>query len=231
MITIRKSLERGHADHGWLQTNHTFSFANYYEPKYLGFRALRVINEDQIAPESGFPSHSHQDMEIITYVTEGALEHQDSMGNTTVIKPGEVQLMCAGTGVVHSEYNRLLNQPTHLLQIWITPDKENYPPGYSQKSFVQDFSNNTLVLVASRHGRNGSLTINQDVDVYVGRSALPGGKMFKGQFDHQWVQVIKGEVEINDQLLGPGDGAALSDQHELNLHWSKNSEFIIFDLI
>ncbi|MBI2519721.1 MAG: pirin family protein [Bdellovibrio sp.] len=231
MITIRKSEERGYADHGWLQTKHTFSFANYHDSKYLGFRTLLVINEDRVLAESGFPMHSHRDMEIITYVVEGALEHQDSMGNSSVIKPGEVQRMSAGTGVTHSEYNPLRDQTTHLLQIWIVPDKNNYRPGYSQKSFSQAFAKNNLVLVASHHGRDDSLTIHQDTDVYVGKCKLAGESLFKGQFEYQWIQVIKGEVKIKEQLLNAGDGAALSEINEFMLQWSNNSEFIIFDLV
>ncbi len=231
MITIRKSEERGHAENEWLQTKHTFSFADYYDPDFLGFRVLRVINEDRVAADSGFPMHSHRDMEIITYVVEGALEHKDSMGNSSTITPGEVQRMSAGTGVTHSEYNRLPNQTTHLLQIWITPDKNGHTPGYSQKSFQKKFDNDDLVLVVSRHGRDGSLSMNQDADLYVGKSKLAGETVFKGLFDHQWIQVIKGQVRVNDQLVNVGDGAAISNLHEFILQWSKDSEFILFDLI
>ena len=231
MITIRKSNERGVANHGWLNSNHTFSFADYYDPKHMGYSVLRVINEDRIDGGSGFGTHGHRDMEIISYVIEGALEHKDSMGTSAIIKPGEVQRMSAGTGVRHSEQNHLKDEKTHFLQIWIMPEIEGINPGYEQKSFSNDFGCSDLILVASKNGKNGSITINQDVDMYVGKAAESGEKVLKTfKHRHTWIQVIKGEVKVEGSTLTSGDGAAIDNVDVMKLEWSKNSEFIVFDL-
>ncbi|MBY0315800.1 MAG: pirin family protein [Bdellovibrionales bacterium] len=231
MITLRKSQERGHANHGWLDANHSFSFANYYDPEHMGFSVLRVINEDRIAPGMGFGTHGHNDMEILTYIVEGSLQHRDSMGNTEVIKPGEVQQMSAGTGVRHSEFNPDPNKPTHLLQIWILPDRAGYKPKYGQTSFADRLSLGDFVLTASRTGRDGSISLNQDVDMYVVKSPTAGQKTYELQSGRNaWVQVVNGSVKINDKQLGPGDGAAITKENILALNWAAQSEFIFFDL-
>lgn len=231
MITIRKSKDRGLANHGWLNSNHTFSFGEYYDQKYMGYRDLRVINEDRIEGGTGFGTHGHKNMEIISYVIDGALEHRDSMGTNAVILPGEVQRMSAGTGVRHSEQNHLKDKITHFLQIWIIPEKEGGTPGYEQKSFQNDFKSNDLILVASKNGKNGSITINQDVDMYVAKTQEAGERVLKTLKNrHTWIQVIKGEVKVEGATLTDGDGAAIDDVEDLKLEWSKNSEFIVFDL-
>lgn len=231
MITLRKANERGNAEHGWLHSNHTFSFAGYYDPKHMGYSALRVINEDRIDGGTGFDTHGHRDMEIISYVIDGALEHRDSMGTKAVIMPGEVQRMSAGTGVRHSEYNHLQDKQTHFLQIWILPEKAGVEPGYAQKSFANDFGCSDMVLVASKNGRNGSITINQDVDMYVVKAQDMGEKIFKTHpHRHTWVQVIKGDVKVEGATLTNGDGAAIDNVDVMKLEWSKGSEFIVFDL-
>ncbi len=232
MIQVRRSAERGHADHGWLKSKHTFSFADYHDANYMGFSALRVINEDHIDPNMGFGMHGHRDMEIISYVVEGALEHKDSMGNHALIQPGEVQRMTAGTGVRHSEYNRLPDKSTHLLQIWILPEREGIEPSYDQKSFANELASGELILVASRTGRNGSVTLHQDVDVYAAKSLVANGsKTLKtAKSRHLWVQVIKGEVRVEDTTLSPGDAAGITDVDSLALSWSAGAEFLLFDL-
>lgn len=231
MIKIRKSQERGLASHGWLNSSHTFSFADYYDPNYMGFGPLRVINEDRIQAATGFGTHGHQNMEIISYVIEGALEHKDSMGSDTIIVPGEVQRMSAGTGVRHSEYNHLKDQTTHFLQIWIMPELNNIQPGYAQKSFENDFQTNDLILVASKNGELGSLSINQDVNMYAAKSLIAGKKKLNISKNRKvWIQVIKGEVKVEASTLSVGDGAAIWDQNELDISWPKESEFIVFDL-
>ncbi|MBC7466013.1 MAG: pirin family protein [Bdellovibrio sp.] len=231
MIQVRKSNDRGLAEHGWLKSRHTFSFAEYYDSKFMGFGPLRVINEDRIAGGTGFGTHGHKDMEIISYVIDGALKHQDSMGTDAVIKPGEVQRMSAGTGVRHSEQNDLKDKETHFMQIWIMPEANGVKPGYGQKSFSNDFACSDLILVASKLGRNGSITINQDVDMYVAKTQDVGEKTIN-TFKHRlfWVQVIKGEVTIDDTKLTTGDGAGISDIETLKLTWGKETEFILFDL-
>lgn len=231
MITVRKANDRGQAEHGWLHSNHTFSFANYYDPKHMGYSALRVINEDRIDGGAGFDTHGHRDMEIISYVIDGALEHSDSMGTKAVIMPGEVQRMSAGTGVRHSEMNHLKDKETHFLQIWIMPEKAGVEPGYAQKSFANDFGCSDMILVASKNGRNGSITINQDVDMYVAKAQDAGEKVLK-TFNHRhtWVQVIKGEVKVEGATLVNGDGAAIDNVEAMKLQWTKDSEFIVFDL-
>lgn len=231
MITLRKSNDRGLANHGWLNSNHTFSFADYYDPNHMGYSVLRVINEDRIEGGTGFGAHGHKDMEIISYVIEGALEHKDSMGTNAVILPGEVQRMSAGTGVRHSEQNHLKDEKTHFLQIWITPEKQGVEPGYDQKSFSNDFGCSDMILVASRTGKNGSITINQDVDMYVAKAQDAGEKVLKTfKHRHAWIQVIKGEVKVEGETLTTGDGAGVEQVEAMKLQWSKDSEFIVFDL-
>lgn len=232
MIQVRKSNDRGHAQHGWLDSHHTFSFGEYYDPKFMGFSVLRVINEDRILGGTGFGTHGHRDMEIISYVIDGALEHKDSMGSDVIIKPGEVQRMSAGTGVRHSEYNHLQDKTTHFLQIWILPEKVGIEPGYDQKSFFQnDFSCSDMVLVASRNGKNGSVSINQDVDMYAVKATDEGEKLLK-TFSHRhiWIQVIKGDVSVENETLNSGDGAGITGVENLRIKWPQGSEFLVFDL-
>lgn len=231
MIQIRKSLDRGPANHGWLKSKHTFSFADYYDEKHMGFSVLRVINEDRILGGTGFDTHPHRDMEIISYVIDGALEHKDSIGNSTIIRPGEVQRMSAGTGVRHSEYNHHKDKETHFLQIWILPERTGVDPSYGQKSFVDGFGYSDLILVASKNGRNNSVSLNQDVDMYVAKPQDAGEKTIK-TFKHRnlWVQVIKGEVRADGAALEAGDGAGITEVEQIKLRWSKGAEFILFDL-
>ena len=231
MITIRRSKDRGHANHGWLDTYHTFSFADYYDPNFMGFRDLRVINEDFIEPAQGFPKHGHRDMEIITYMISGELSHRDSMGNGETIRPNEVQRMTAGTGVLHSEYSSPTDR-THLLQIWILPEKQNLQPGYEQKEFATEEKRGQLKLIASRGGDDGSVHINQDVKVFA--SVLDEGIEVSHDLPverHAWIQLISGELEVNSEKLQAGDGAAISDETSLKLRSTKpNTEFLLFDL-
>ena len=230
MIVTRPSEARGHVDHGWLDTRHTFSFARYHDPRHMGFRALRVINEDVVAPGRGFPAHSHRDMEILTYVLAGGLEHQDSMGTRSVIVPGEVQRMSAGTGVRHSEFNASATEPVHFLQIWVVPDRPGLAPEYEQKAFAMH-ATGTLGLVAARDGRGGALTIHADVDLYAGRLA-PGAAVehHLATGRHAWVQLVRGAVELNGTKLGGGDGAAVSDERDLKLVARADTELLLFDL-
>lgn len=236
MITLRKAEDRGHADHGWLNSHHTFSFANYYDPKHMGFRSLRVINEDYIAPERGFGAHSHRDMEIITYVLEGALEHRDSMGNTAVMRPGEVQRMTAGTGVTHSEYNHSDRDRIHLLQIWILPSEQGLEPSYEQKTYSEAEKRGQLRLIASQDGRDGSVTVHQDMNLYATllhkgeQASLPESLSETLRQRHLWVQVARGTVLLNGQLLTAGDAAALSDEKALELIGQEDAEVLVFDL-
>lgn len=231
MITIRRSNERGHANHGWLDTHFSFSFADYYDPQFMGFRNLRVINEDRIEPAQGFPTHGHRDMEIITYVISGEVSHRDSMGNGETIRPNEVQRMTAGTGVLHSEYSSPTDR-THLLQIWILPEKRNLQPGYEQKAFPREDKKGTLRLVASRGGDDGSVHINQDVRMYA--SVLDKDQDVTHMIDqgrHAWIQLISGSLEVNGEKLDAGDGAAISDEKALVLKANADStEFLLFDL-
>lgn len=231
MITIRKAIDRGHADHGWLKARHTFSFANYYHPQHMGFRALRVINEDTVAPRAGFPPHSHQDMEIITYVLEGAVAHKDSTGGGGVIRPGEVQYMCAGSGVTHSEYNASETEDLHLLQIWMLPNARGLKPGYAQKAFG-DERNGVLRLVASGDGRHGSLKINQATDLYA--SVLDENAEVEHRFApgrYGWLQVAKGGVEIAGATMQAGDGARIENEDALKLKaLAPKTEILLFDL-
>jgi redox-sensitive bicupin YhaK (pirin superfamily) len=231
MIKIRRSDERGHANHGWLDSRFSFSFADYYDPRFMGFRSLRVINEDHIEPAQGFPTHGHRDMEIITYVIDGELSHRDSMGNGETIHPHEVQRMTAGTGVLHSEYSSPTDR-THLLQIWILPEKQNLQPGYEQKVFAPEEKQGKLRLVASKGGDDGSVHINQDVRLYA--SILSGGEVVThalAESRHAWVQLISGLLEVNGETLQPGDGAAVSEETELRLKAGDDrTEFLLFDL-
>jgi redox-sensitive bicupin YhaK (pirin superfamily) len=215
MMTLRKADERGHADHGWLDSYHTFSFAGYYDPEHMGFRSLRVINDDKVAPGAGFGKHPHRDMEIITYVLSGALEHKDSMGNGRIIKPGEVQYMAAGTGVQHSEFNPSDKEPVHLLQIWIVPDRKGAKPNYAEKSFAKA-KTGQFNLVTSKTGRDGSIAINQDAELHLAK--LQPGETIVHELRsgrHAWVHVAEGAVTLNGQTLTGGDAAALSDEQRI----------------
>lgn len=230
MLTLRPAAERGRADRGWLQARHTFSFADYYDPRWMGFRTLRVLNDDTIAGGGGFGLHPHRDMEILTYVLEGALEHQDSLGNGRVIRPGEFQYMAAGAGVRHSEVNHSPIAPVHLLQIWIMPDQKGVPPAYAEKSMA-GAAPGRLHLVASKTGREGSLAIHQDADLYLGRFA--GGDAAELPLRpgrHAWVQVAEGEVELNGHALQAGDGAALSEEAAVRLRARVPAQALVFDL-
>lgn len=230
MITIRRSNERGHANHGWLDTRFSFSFADYYDPQFMGFRDLRVINEDFIEPGQGFPKHGHRDMEIITYMIAGELSHRDSMGNGETVHPNEVQRMTAGTGVLHSEYSSPTDR-THLLQIWILPEKKNLQPGYEQKLFSSDEKQGRLRLVASRGGDDGSIHINQDVRLYA--SIMKNGEKLEQKIAddrHGWVQLIRGSISVNGEELLAGDGAAISDEKTVTIEAKEDAEFLFFDL-
>lgn len=231
MITIRKSEERGHLNYGWLDTYHTFSFDQYYDPAHMHFRSLRVINEDRVAPGKGFPTHSHRDMEIITYILAGALEHRDSMGNGSVIRPGDVQRMSAGTGVAHSEFNPSDADPVHLLQIWILPRLRNLAPSYEQKTFSADERRNRLRLVASEDGSDGSVAIQQDARLYAAildRDSTIEHTLTENR--HVWLQVARGNVNINGHDLTQGDGGALSGERSLKILSSDEAELLLFDL-
>ena len=230
MIVIRHAEERGHFDHGWLNTYHTFSFADYYDPDFMGFRALRVINEDRVAPGRGFGTHSHRDMEIVTYVLEGELEHRDSMGTGSIIRPGEVQRMSAGTGVLHSEMNPSRSIPVHLLQIWILPERRSLKPEYEQKTFPAEERKDNLRLVASHEGKDGSLTIHQDTKLFT--ATLTDGKTVTYDLPagrYAWLQVARGTVEVNGQTLNAGDGAAIEDERTITMR-GRDAEVLLFDL-
>lgn len=230
MITIRKSEDRGHADHGWLDTRHTFSFADYHDPRHMQFRALRVINEDRVEGGAGFDMHPHRDMEIVTYVVSGTLEHRDSMGSHGLIRPGEVQRISAGRGILHSEFNASPVEPVHLLQIWILPDEKGVQPQYAQKSFG-GIEHGRLRLVVSRQGREGSIAIHQDADIYVAR--MDKGSTVEHRFApgrSGWVQLIEGELDTGGQALKAGDGAAIEQVELLRLSASQGAHFLLFDL-
>jgi redox-sensitive bicupin YhaK (pirin superfamily) len=231
MLTIRKAEDRGHANHGWLNTYHTFSFANYYEPKHMGFRALRVINEDRVSPGNGFGTHGHRDMEIITYVLEGALEHKDSIGTGSVIQPGEVQRMSAGTGILHSEFNHSKSESVHFLQIWLLPEKEGLPPSYEQRNFSPAKTPGKLHLVAARDGRDAAVTVHQDVDLYA--AVLEPGDRVSHSLQpqrHAWVQVARGAITLNGLSLDKGDGAAISEETDVVIEATTDAEILLFDL-
>lgn len=231
MIAPRRTDERGHANHGWLDSYFTFSFAEYYDPKFMGFRDLRVINEDRIEGGKGFGMHPHADMEIITYVVSGALAHKDTLGNQTTINPGEVQRMSAGTGIRHSEFNPLPDTKTHLLQIWILPDKKGYAPSYGQQDFTTSFAKNDLTLTVSKSGREGSIPMNQDVDLYVAKWREAKAVNFTARAGRGfWLQVVSGEVQLNNLNLKPGDGGAVSDENVLKIQSAGPAEFLLFDL-
>ena len=231
MITVRKAQERGHVNHGWLDTFHTFSFASYYDPKQMGFGDLRVINDDRVAPKRGFGTHSHEDMEIVTYVLEGALEHKDSLGTGSVIRPGDVQRMSAGTGVTHSEFNASADEPVHLLQIWILPERAGLAPSYEQKQFPAETRRGQLALVASHDARDGSLRVHQDVDLYA--TLLGDGDVVSHELERgrrAWLQVARGSLELNGVALQAGDGAAVSGETKLQLARARDAEALLFDL-
>ena len=230
MKTILKSNERGHANHGWLDSYHTFSFADYYNPQWMGYRSLRVINDDLVMPGMGFGTHPHRDMEIISYVVSGAIEHKDSMGNGRVIKAGEFQYMAAGSGVQHSEFNPSKTEPLRLLQIWIMPDAKGVKPRYAERNYAQA-ETGKLFLVASKTGRDGSMEIHQDADLLLGK--LDAGQSVKhslGKNRHAWLQVAEGEVELNGAKLSGGDAVAVSAEDSLNITATKPSQVLLFDL-
>jgi hypothetical protein len=231
MFALRRAQERGHANHGWLNSYHTFSFANYYDPRHMGFSSLRVINDDTVAPGSGFGTHGHSDMEIISYVLHGALEHKDSMGNGSVIRPGDVQRMSAGTGVTHSEYNASDSEPVHFLQIWLLPEQDGLQPGYEQKTFSSEEKRGRLRLVGSRDGREGSVTIHQDVDLYatlLGDGDSVSHPLADGR--KGWVQVAQGSAVLNDERLHPGDGVAIEGPATITLVGASAAELLVFDM-
>lgn len=231
MIQIRKSNDRGHANHGWLDSRFTFSFADYYDPEFVEFRTLRVMNDDHIAGGGGFPTHPHRDMEIVTYVLDGALAHKDSMGNGSTIRPGDVQYMSAGTGVAHSEFNASGKETVHMYQIWMYPDKKGYTPTYDQKHFDAAEKRGKLRLVASPDGRDGSVKIRQDNELYA--TVLVPGESVKHTLKperHAYVQVARGSVTLNGKTLETGDGAAISGEKSLELAGLKDAEVLLFDL-
>ncbi len=231
MIRVRKASERGHFNHGWLDTYHTFSFSRYYDPRHMGFRALRGINEDRVHPGQGFGTHPHEDMEIVTYVLSGALAHKDSLGTGSTIRPGVLQRMTAGTGITHSEFNPSQDEPVHLYQIWLLPEREGLEPSYEQKAFLEAERRNRLRLVASPAGSDGSLTIRQDARLYLATldeghevsQDIPSGR-------HAWLQVLRGNVNLNGQAISAGDGAAVSEESVLAIRANSPSEVLLFDL-
>lgn len=231
MIQIRKAAERGHANHGWLDTWHTFSFSSYRDPRYTHFRALRVINEDVVQPGQGFGTHPHIDMEIVTYVLSGALEHKDSMGNGEVLRPGELQRMSAGTGITHSEFNPSDTEPVHLYQIWLFPKAKGITPSYEQKRFPVESRCNALRLVASPDAAEGSLAIHQDARIFL--AELDAGRQVHHSLAsgrHAWLQVLRGEVSVNGQSFETSDGAGISEVSELTIQASRHAEVMLFDL-
>lgn len=232
MIKIRKAQERGHANHGWLDSYHTFSFANYYDRNHMGFRALRVINEDRVSPGAGFDTHGHRDMEIITYVLAGALEHKDSIGNGSIIKPGDVQRMSAGTGILHSEFNHSQTEPVHLLQIWLLPDTKGNPPSYAQQNFGLGKTPGKLQLVAAPDGREGALTVHQDVNLYAGVLAKGDRTSYTLQPQrHAWIQLARGTITLNGLPLAQGDGVAISEETDIAIAATEtDAEILLFDL-
>jgi redox-sensitive bicupin YhaK (pirin superfamily) len=231
LLTIRRASERGHADHGWLQSRHTFSFGGYHDPKHMGFSSLRVINDDTVSPGGGFATHGHNDMEIISYVLEGGLAHKDSMGNGSVIRPGDVQRMSAGTGVTHSEFNASNDEPVHFLQIWVLPEKRGLDPSYEQKTYSDGEKRNRLRLIGSHDGRDGSVTVHQDIDLYSTR--LDEGEQVSHAFAagrKGWIHVAQGSVVVNDNRLHSGDGAAVEDAAIISLTGASEAEVLLFDM-
>jgi redox-sensitive bicupin YhaK (pirin superfamily) len=230
-LTVRKSEERGRANFGWLDSKHSFSFGHYHDPRHMGFGALRVINDDRVAPGGGFPTHPHSDMEIISYVLEGALEHKDNLGTGSVIRPGDVQRMSAGTGIRHSEFNASKTEPVHFLQIWIIPERKGITPGYEQKAFPNAEKRSRLRLIGSRDGRDGSVTIHQDVDLYatlLGEGDAVEHTIAPGRGG--WVQVARGSVSLNGETLREGDGVAISTSGELRIAGLGEAEVLVFDM-
>jgi len=230
MISLRKSGQRGHANHGWLDSYHTFSFADYHDPQHMGFRSLRVINEDRVHGGKGFDTHPHRDFEIISYVVSGALKHQDSMGHSAVMTAGDVQRISAGTGIAHSEYNNSPIEPVHFLQIWLLPIRKGLPPGYAQESF-SNTPPSGLSLACSADGRAGSIKINQDVDLFIGRLD-PKEKASHPLREqrHAWIQLIEGDLDLNGHNLTAGDGASIDSENEIRLRSEKGAHFLLFDL-
>lgn len=231
MITVRPASERGHGKHGWLDTHHTFSFNDYYDPSHVGFRVLRVINEDRVQAGQGFGTHGHRDMEIISYVLEGALGHRDSLGNGSVLRPGEFQCMTAGTGIRHSEFNPSESEPVHFYQIWLLPKQKGLPPTYDQRAFPEEERRDKLRVVASPDGRHGSLTIHQDAEVLL--TSLAVGERVSHQLApgrHAWLQVLRGAAQLNGVSLAAGDGAAVSDESSLTVCGTASCEAMLFDL-
>ncbi len=231
MLNVHKAKDRGHANHGWLNSYHTFSFANYYDPRFMGHGNLRVINDDTVAPGKGFGTHPHRDMEIISYVLEGAMEHKDSMGNGSVIRPGDVQRMSAGTGVTHSEYNHSKSEPVHFLQIWLLPNASGQQPGYEQKFFSDEEKRGRLRLVASETGRDGSVSLNQNADIYAGLFDGAESAVFQVRPNRDfWLHVARGSLSVDGQLLHAGDGGALSGPGELSFSNGQKAEVLLFDM-
>jgi redox-sensitive bicupin YhaK (pirin superfamily) len=231
MIALRKANERGHFNHGWLDTFHTFSFGDYYDPAHTQFRALRVMNEDRVAPGQGFGMHGHSDMEIVTYVLEGALEHRDSLGNGSILRAGELQRMTAGTGIRHSEFNPSTSEPVHLYQIWLLPDREGLGPGYEQKPFSPEARRNTWQLVASPDAAEGSLAIHQDARIYL--AAPEHGRELTYRLSagrHAWLQTLRGEITVNGTALAASDGVAVSNEGKLAVRAVTDAEVMLFDL-
>jgi redox-sensitive bicupin YhaK (pirin superfamily) len=229
MITLRKSTDRGGGNHGWLDSKFSFSFADYHDPRHMGFGPLRVINEDHIAPGSGFPTHPHRDMEILTWVLDGAVAHRDSQGNQAIVRPGELQRMTAGTGIQHSEFNPSASETLHLLQIWILPEARGLAPGYEQTAFTD--LDGKLRLVAARDGRDGAVTIHQDAELWAARLAGEQEAAFTPKPGRvQWLQVARGAVELNGQTMGTGDGAAISAETTLTLRAKAPAEVLLFDM-
>ena len=231
MITVRKSNDRGTFNHGWLDTRHTFSFASYYDPRHMGFRSLRVINEDIVSPGEGFGTHPHRDMEIVTYIVSGQLEHRDSLGSGGILRRGDVQAMSAGSGLTHSEFNPSSDEPVHLLQIWIMPAQRGTKPAYAQTQFGDEEKRNRLTAVASSNGNGSALHLGQDASVYA--SVIDAGhdvqhRLASGRA--AWLQLVTGDLEVNGTKLAAGDGAAIEDESDLQIHANDSSEFLLFDL-
>ena len=232
MLAIRPAEERGVANFGWLDSRHTFSFGHYHDPRFMGFGPLRVINEDRVKPSQGFGTHGHSDMEIISYVLDGALEHKDSLGTVSIIRPGDVQRMTAGTGVRHSEFNASDEDPVHFLQIWILPEKNGLEPSYEQKAFTAEDKRGQLRLVGSRDGRDGTVTIHQDVDLYA--SLLDDGESVSHRFAegrYGWLQVARGSVRLDGNVLTAGDGVALKDASQIKIDGVDDAEILLFDMV
>ncbi len=232
MITVRHTGERGAANFGWLDSKHTFSFGSFHDPEYMGFGSLRVINEDTVQPGQGFDTHGHREMEIISYIIDGALEHKDSMGNGSVMSSGEVQRMTAGTGITHSEFNHSADELVYFLQIWILPEEQGLEPGYEQKKYSFEEKKNQLRLIASPSGREGSLTVHQQVDIYasvLGQDMTLTHRLAEGRCG--WMQIVRGTVEINGETLNAGDGAAITGTSDLRITASEATEFLLFDML